>query len=160
MLMGRAPRRSVVSRCEFDSQPTTTWIETLECGHEYISYLLWSALGPIVPSATHRSCSDCKRVESVLLYLATAEIKEQDVWLRDDYRVAYKTVLNAAQGMSDPWIQAFCSYYGRHPKRAIPFWVERESRRAIEVGPGLSEFSPKKPVKSVRLPQTKTRRIA
>lgn len=94
------------------------------------------------------------RVWRVLEYLAKAELRESDVWLRDDIRVAYKTVVNASLGMSDPWIQAFCSYYGRHPRRAIPFWLEREAQREEKVGPGMTA-SPKKPVQSVRLPQNK-----
>jgi len=153
LLMGKAPLRRIISRIPFDSNPTTTWIETLDCGHERLAYLEWKVLSLEIPQATHRRCQDCRTVEHVLLYLAAAEAKESDPWLQDDIRVAYKTCVNAQAGMSDPWIQAFCSYFGKHPKKAIPLWAERAAKREALLGPGLTEISPKKPNQSVRLPQ-------
>lgn len=65
-LMGKAPLRLVAKREEFGGfKPGTTWLETLECGHEQIHYLDWewkdmSYLVQRPPSAKRRRCTDCK----------------------------------------------------------------------------------------------------
>lgn len=72
--------------------------------------------------------------ESVCEYLAACEDREPNVWLRDDIRIAWLTVVNAAQGKLDPWRYSFWMYLGRTPEKLIPFFVERAERhRLMEV---------------------------
>jgi hypothetical protein len=74
---------------------------------------------------------------SILDYLASAEAREEDVWLRDDVRIAWITVLNASQGSPIPQIEASYAVLGLHPDKVYPAIV---ARRAALLGPS------KKPV--------------
>lgn len=70
----------------------------------------------------------------VLSRLAEAETREPDAWLRDDYRIAWLTVLHCAEGIADPWRFAFWKYLGKTPEKLIPLFVERrENHRAMEI---------------------------
>lgn len=79
---------------------------------------------------------------AVLEYLASAEAAEEDVWLRDDVRIAWITVLYASQGSPIPHIAATYQVLGLHPDKVYPAIV---ARRAALLGP-----SPKKSVVSVK----------
>jgi hypothetical protein len=72
--------------------------------------------------------------ESVCEYLAWCEANEPNVWLRDDIRIAWLTVLNASEGKPDPWRYSFWMYLGRVPEKVIPELVARAERhRLMEV---------------------------
>lgn len=80
-----------------------------------------------------------RQSENILAYLAVAEGREVDPWLRDDIRIAWLTVLHCAQGLSSPWEYAFWRYLGKHPDKLIPLFVERERKhRAM----GVPDYDP------------------
>lgn len=85
--------------------------------------------------------------ENILAYLASAEQSEQDIWARDDIRLAWLTVLYAARGYDQPWVYAFCMTFGKHPSKAIPIWQERRDRWASM---GLAEMENYGDVRSQR----------
>lgn len=89
--------------------------------------------------------------EHVLSYLADAESREPLVWLRDDIRIAWLTVLACAEGKADPWRYAFWMYLGAVPEKIIPQLVARaEAHRLMEV----PDYDPTaKPVRSVAFPK-------
>ena len=98
-----------------------------------------------------------RQTQNILAYLSRAEWKEPDVWLKDDYRIAWLTVLHCAEGISQPWEYAFWRYLGRHPDKLIPELVARAERHAaMETGQSHlspnthAASSPKKPVMSVK----------
>jgi len=74
---------------------------------------------------------------AILDYLASAEAAEEDVWLKDDYRISWICVLNASQGSPIPHIEASYTVLGLHPDKVYPAILER---RAALLGPS------KKPV--------------
>jgi hypothetical protein len=76
----------------------------------------------------------------ILSYLASAEQDEEDVWLRDDIRIAWITVLYAANERPTPWEWAFNRVVGGHPSKVIPILVERRQKHAELALP------PRKPV--------------
>lgn len=78
---------------------------------------------------------------SILDYLASAEMREEDVWLRDDVRIAWITVLNASQGSPIPHIEASYAVLGLHPDKVYPAIV---ARREALLGPS------KKPVTNLK----------
>lgn len=78
--------------------------------------------------------------ERILSYLASAEQDEEDVWLRDDIRIAWITVLYAANDRPTPWEWAFNRVIGGHPSKVIPILVERRQKHAELALP------PRKPV--------------
>jgi hypothetical protein len=107
------------------------------------------------------------RTLGILNYLAKAEEREQDVWLRDDYRIAWLCVLFASRNYADPWRYAFWHYLGRTPERIIPDLVARTAKHAaMQAGapptpegiPAASStqldapLPPKKPSHSVKRP--------
>ena len=101
-------------------------------------------------------------VERVLSYLETAESCEPDVWLRDDLRIAWITVLRAARGESEPFVSACYTVLRCHSARLSS---KLEARRRALLGPLYGEFfdaalPPKKPVVSVRNAQWKKREAA
>lgn len=71
-----------------------------------------------------------RQSEAVLAYLAAAEAHEEDVWLRDDIRLSWLTVLRAAAGHSDPWRYSFWTMFGKVPEKVIPIWCERAQEHA------------------------------
>lgn len=71
--------------------------------------------------------------------LAQFEAREPEVWLADDYRIAWLTVLHAHQDIPDPWGFAFWRYLGRTYGRVLPEFMAREQRHAA------MELPPKKP---------------
>jgi hypothetical protein len=74
----------------------------------------------------------------VMSRLADLEWREAQLYYQDDYRLAWLTVLRAAEGYPDPWAYSFWMYYGRHPKKLIPFFVEREAKWKA-MGPSLAD---------------------
>ena len=50
--------------------------------------------------------------ERVLVRLFEAEYKEPDAWLKDDYRIAWLTVLHCSEGIEQPWEYAVWKYLG------------------------------------------------
>jgi hypothetical protein len=84
--------------------------------------------------------SQDRQTFSILGYLASAEMREEDVWLRDDIRIAWITVLNAAQGSPIPHIEATYTVLGLHPDKVYPAILAR--REALLGRPSPS--SPKK----------------
>lgn len=79
--------------------------------------------------------------ERVLCRIAQAEAREPDPWIRDDYRVAWLTVLRASEGCPDPFGLAFWGYYGTSWQRAVKFWQERTAVRDKLLGAGLDSFA-------------------
>ena len=97
----------------------------------------------------------------ILFRLESAERREADPWLRDDYRIAWITVLYADRGFGEPHVAASYAVLGLHPGKVWPAIVER--RRAA-LGSLYEEFflegalAPKKPPASVRcIPQNPQR---
>lgn len=92
-------------------------------------------------------------VERVLAELQRAETNEQNPHWQDDYRIAWITVLRAAQGVAEPHTSATYTVLGVHPDKVWPSIV---ARRKARLGPLYEEFfglelPAKKPVQSVRL---------
>jgi len=89
-------------------------------------------------------------VRRILARLADAERREVDPWVRDDLRIAWITVLNAARGDTIPHIAATYTVLGLHPDRVWSAIVER--RKAL-LGSCYETWwgslPPKKPVQSV-----------
>jgi len=116
--------------------------ETLECGHQVDVHpgehealiarrrrcheCFEIAQGSLPFPQYEASAAALERIEPILLYLAKAELKETDPWAADNYRVAWKTILYAAQGNPDPWNYAFSSYYGKNLQKALAAWAERD----------------------------------
>lgn len=110
-----------------------------------------------------RSSRVGKKCARILEYLEQAELKETDPWRRDDLRVAWKTVLYAAEGRENPWEAAWTSYYGKPLQNALDYWANRdritaaalercrlvaeENQRAAE-NRRLASLPPKKPSQS------------
>ena len=103
-------------------------------------------------------------IARVLDRLSAAYDREVDVWLKDDIKIAFLTVVYANEegrvwGLDNqgdpfgPWEYAFCVYLGKHPKKLIPFFVERaEKHRYLDIpdyDPTTNKIpaSPKKPLK-------------
>jgi hypothetical protein len=95
----------------------------------------------------------------VLARLEDCERTEIDPWLRDDFRIAWITVLFASRGNLQPHVDATYRVLGLHPEKVWPAMMER--RKAIcgrlyeEVWGGAS--SPKKPQRSVSLDEARGR---
>jgi hypothetical protein len=83
---------------------------------------------------------------AILDYLASAELREDDVWLRDDVRIAWITVLNASQGSPIPHVAATYAVLGLHPDKVWPAILAR--REALLGKPSPS--SPKKQPEPVK----------
>jgi hypothetical protein len=114
-------------------------------------------------------------VARVLKYLDTARDAERDPWLADDIQVARNAVLNAANGVRDPWGFAFWIYYGKTLSKALIAWREREERNQRALGRCVAMVAqrasqlyvtalaatlpPKKPSQSVR-PNGTRRKVA
>lgn len=73
-------------------------------------------------------------VGRVLNYLDSAEDAEGDPWLADDIRIARNAVLNASNGVADPWGFAFWWYFGKTYSKALILWAERarKNQEALE----------------------------
>lgn len=93
--------------------------------------------------------------QRVLVRLAQAESTEPDVWLRDDIRIAWITVLNCANHKPTPWEWAFNTVIGGHPSKVIPQLVERVRKHAEM---DLAALPPKRP--SVSADKQSTENIA
>jgi len=93
------------------------------------------------------------QVERILAYLAIAEAREIDPWLRDDLRIAWLTVLYAARAYSQPFILATYRVLGIHPDR---LQAAIEARRHALLGSlydaVMNSLPPKKPAVSVTSP--------
>jgi hypothetical protein len=88
-----------------------------------------------------------------LARLVEAELREPDVWFRDDYRIARVTVGLARKGSPIPHVAAAYAVLGVHPDQV---WPRIVARRHAMLGAEYETFfgeasSPKKPVGSVRL---------
>ena len=90
--------------------------------------------------------------------LEIAELREANPHLQDDYRIAWITVLNAAQGVPEPHVAASYAVLGLHPLKVWPAIVER--RKAL-LGPLYVDESlpPKKPAESVRIEHEFSERV-
>lgn len=93
-------------------------------------------------------------IEDILDYLRSAENAELDPWICDDLRIAWLTVLYAAQNYPHPFVAAEYKVLGCHPDRLQELLTER--RKAL-LGRLYNDFyptteaPPKKPPKSERL---------
>jgi len=92
-----------------------------------------------------------------LARLEQAETHEPNPHMRDDYRIAWITVLRAARGERIPFVSATYAVLGLHPEKVWPAIVER---RKFLLGAAYfqnqekvlgAQLPPKKPVRSVRL---------
>lgn len=86
----------------------------------------------------------------VLARLERAEAYEVNPHLRDDYRISWITVLNAARGAAEPHVAATYAVLGLHPQKVWPAIV---ARRKAQLGPLYENFygvslPPKKPCRS------------
>lgn len=94
----------------------------------------------------------CVSTDRILEYLVWAEANEPDVWLRDDYRIAWITLLRASRGESIPHVTATYAVLGLHPNKVWPaILAHRKALLGTEIW-GTSS-PPKKPVESVRWPR-------
>jgi hypothetical protein len=90
----------------------------------------------------------------VLARLEAAEFLELNPHHRDDYRIAWICVLNAARGIAAPHVLASYAVLGLHPDRVWPAIV---ARRKAQLGPlHFEQFfgadaPPKKPSRSVQV---------
>jgi hypothetical protein len=87
-------------------------------------------------------------VRRVLSRLERAELHEPCPHLRDDYRIAWMTVLNAALGVPGAHVAASYAVLGLHPDRV---WLAVTARRRALLGEHYEAFfgealPPKKPV--------------
>lgn len=93
-------------------------------------------------------------VRRILSRLETAERREIDPHLRDDYRIAWIAVLYADRGFWEPHVAATYAVIGLHPDKVWPAMVER---RKAALGSLYEEFflegvlPRKKPPASVRV---------
>lgn len=88
----------------------------------------------------------------ILARLEAAEAKEINPHFQDDIRIAWITVLYAAQELPIPHVQASYRVLGLHPERVWPAIVERRKAllgRCYERFVGES-LPPKKPAASER----------
>lgn len=67
-----------------------------------------------------------RTTERILLRLAEQEKAEPDVWLRDDIRIAWITVLYAARGYSEPQVAATYQVLGLHPSKVFQAMLDRD----------------------------------
>jgi hypothetical protein len=99
----------------------------------------------------------------ILLRLEQAELCELNPHFRDDYRIAWITVLKAWRGSSEPHVLATYAVLGLHPDRVwdrvvekrrrllgveYPVWYDERGSYRIE--PLVMASSPRKPVQSER----------
>ena len=95
----------------------------------------------------------------VLSRLEDAEAHELNPHFRDDYRIAWITVLNAARGVAEPHVAATYAVLGLHPSKVWPAII---ARRKAQLGALYEGFygvglPPKKPCRSEK---RKTARIS
>lgn len=100
--------------------------------------------------------------ERVLTRLELIEAAEVDPWLRDDIRIAWITVLYAALGNSQPYVDATYRVLGCHPDQV---WLRIMARREAMLRSDYKHFfgevtSPRKPARSVSLSEIKRRGAA
>jgi hypothetical protein len=98
----------------------------------------------------------------ILFRLERAEEGESNPHFRDDYRVAWITVLRAARGESCPFVSATYTVLGLHPEKVWPAILAR--RRSL-LGPLYDDFYGegvplKKPPASVRTLPPRADRVA
>src|SRR2546422_382263 len=72
-------------------------------------------------------------------YLMEQERKALTLDEQDHYGFCRRLVVLAFEGCSDPWVSAFYYHYGRHPKKLIPEWLQREVY-AKTLGPSLADL--------------------
>ena len=89
---------------------------------------------PALPPERHLDLA-----ERVLARLEAAEQKESDLWLRDDIRIAWITVLYASRGNPQPHIDATYKVLGLHPDKV---WPAICARRAALLGPESIPLTP------------------
>ena len=72
--------------------------------------------------------------ERVLVRLSEAEFKEPCAHLRDDYRIAWLTVLHCSEGVEQPWEFAVWRYLGISHQKYMKIQSERERyHRSLEI---------------------------
>ena len=54
------------------------------------------------------------------MYLEQAELSEEDVYLRDDWRQAWVCVSLADRGVPEPFVAASYQLFGLHPDKVFP----------------------------------------
>ncbi len=90
--------------------------------------------------------------QRILSRLETAEASEPNAHLRDDYRIAWITVLNASRGDLRPALGATITVLGCHPDQV---WANIVRQRQYLLGREFEKFygegccPPKKPARSV-----------
>ena len=98
--------------------------------------------------------------ERVLARLEATELLELNPHYRDDYRISWICVLNAARGVAAPHVLASYSVLGLHPDSVWPAII---ARRNAQLGSLCYEHffgataPPKKPTQSVRTVESPTR---
>lgn len=59
-------------------------------------------------------------------YLLDAEIREPDIWLQQDMRLASIVLDMVAEGRKSPYEMAFLRTYGKHAEDVVWWWRDRE----------------------------------
>ena len=103
-------------------------------------------LGSTIPGALPAERS-MPLAERVLVRLEAAEQKESDLWLRDDIRIAWITVLYASRGNAQPHIDATYKVLGIHPHKV---WPAICARRAALLGSKSLPHNKKQPMAANR----------
>jgi hypothetical protein len=98
----------------------------------------------------------------ILARLEAAEWREPNAHLRDDYRIAWLTVLYADRGVARPDVVACTSILGIAPEKVAPAIA---ARRKFILGPLYDEFwgvalPPRKPPQSAKVDHRLEKRVA
>jgi hypothetical protein len=101
----------------------------------------------------------------ILVRLEAAEVSEPNPHFRDDYRIAWITVLEAWRGSLIPHVVATYTVLGRHPDQVWPWivawrkaklgkeysaWYDENGNLRPQELPIYAAISPRKPVQSER----------
>ena len=64
-------------------------------------------------------------LERIADYLLRAEMREPDVWLRQDYRLAWLILMLAAEDMANPYSKAFRQLFHKNAHEVRFWWRDR-----------------------------------
>jgi len=76
-----------------------------------------------------------RKQRGVLRFLERAELKEPDVWFRDDYRMAQQIVTLSDEGKGNAYSKAFFQVFSRDASQTRFWWRDRDKLyRLCELG--------------------------
>lgn len=88
--------------------------------------------------------------------LLAAEIRESDVWFKDDYRQARICVATAAKGEPDPFLASSYAVYGTHPDHV---WAKVMGNRRYRLGREFSAWFDQAGPSQARSAEEETRNL-